>query len=387
MNNIVKLVRSIIFSLSGLSHRNKNLMVFGSWTGDKVGDNTKYFLDYLVDLNQANMKLVWVGKKNLKNTVQSKYHDKVTFVEWGSILGYWYCLRASRIFVTSGYNDVGRFNVGKGAKIIQFWHGFPLKKISFDSDDQLAKEYHAFNTYAEFLSTSEVMTSRILSGFRNYGINKNNVLHIGQPRTDILTTNKSKQQAIVKQLKQRLGISADSFVVSYLPTFRDSKSAKSFSFSDIKDSSFFDKLKDKNIFLLEKQHYARNTIISEDQYSKENFIKIADEEDTQELLLITDLLITDFSSVYVDYLLLDRPVVHYLFDKDYYITSDRGLYNNNFLQEETAGPVIYEFNDLKDLILNHTQHSFDDEKRRLLNTKFNQYNKNSNSEVIWNWLR
>jgi CDP-glycerol glycerophosphotransferase len=66
--------------------------------------------------------------------------------------------------------------------------------------------------------------------------------------------------------------------------------------------------------------------------------------DTQELLVCTDLLITDYSGCYFDYLLIDRPVIHFAYDREYYTKSDRGLYFD--LDEAAAGPVVECFHSL-----------------------------------------
>ena len=66
--------------------------------------------------------------------------------------------------------------------------------------------------------------------------------------------------------------------------------------------------------------------------------------DTQELLLMTDLLVTDYSGCYVDFLMLDRPILHFAYDRQYYEKADRGLYFN--LDEVAGGAIVGDFETL-----------------------------------------
>ena len=115
--------------------------------------------------------------------------------------------------------------------------------------------------------------------------------------------------------------SDSSAIIVYLPTFRDAHT-KPFSFTDITDASFFTWLEENNIFILQKAHAAE---ICSFNTGNKRIISI-DDISAQELMAASDMLITDYSSCFFDYLLLDRPVIHYIYDYDYYKTKDRGLY-------------------------------------------------------------
>ena len=93
--------------------------------------------------------------------------------------------------------------------------------------------------------------------------------------------------------------------------------------------------------IVEKSHFVNEYWRKHDPLkSPKNIININDfaEIDTQELLLITDILITDYSSCYFDFLLMDRPIIHYAYDYDYYNDDDRGFYYS--LEDVSGGNII-----------------------------------------------
>lgn len=107
--------------------------------------------------------------------------------------------------------------------------------------------------------------------------------------------------------------------------------------------------------------------------------------DTQELLLISDLLISDYSSIYIDYLILDRPIIHYLFDGDEYITSNREIYGD--YESQFAGKIAYSEKEVIEFIKFYfNKPKFDSDKRKRLLKMSNGYDKKDNREYILNFL-
>ncbi|MFD1466124.1 CDP-glycerol glycerophosphotransferase family protein [Lapidilactobacillus mulanensis] len=370
-------IQSVIYFMSGFSHRNPKRIVFGSWFGTKLADNSLYFLDYLVQKKyDENYELVWIGDEKLRQEVLERFDGKVAFCRRNAMSTFRVLLGAKYGFVSNGMSDLGTLVPNKNMSLVQLWHGFPFKRIGADMPTDPNEGNQVFDEFSYFLSTSEVMTKRLLTAFKNYGITENKLIKSGQPR-DRIFYDHERSRIIKNELLEKLHIPRGAFVVSYLPTFRDSNSA-SFSFRNL-GSEFEEQLQHANIFIVEKPHHfrAQEYHVS----SSANIIEAPDSIDTQHLLIITDLLVTDYSSVYADFLYLNRPIIHYLYDGDYYVNNDRGLYNKN-VEATFGGPVIKDEKTLIDFVLNHSDKDFQDVKRNQLNSIVNQYSAQNSGEII-----
>ena len=122
-------------------------------------------------------------------------------------------------------------------------------------------------------------------------------------------------------------LSADTKIITYMPTFRD-KDREMFSFEQLEQEERFQQiLKKYNAVIVQKMHFVdeqKNAQIRRESGGQRVFR--TNDIAATELLAATDLLITDYSSCFFDYLLTDRPIIHYLYDYAYYEGQDRGLY-------------------------------------------------------------
>ena len=120
-----------------------------------------------------------------------------------------------------------------------------------------------------------------------------------------------------------IGIDFKAKIIAYLPTFRDSGDT-CFSFLGVKDPTFWKMLDERNIVIVHKAHFADvNQYRNEEEYKR---VLCINDVAAQELMAASDMLITDYSSCFFDYLILDRPIIHYIYDYDFYKNKDRGLY-------------------------------------------------------------
>lgn len=381
MNMLKKFMRNIVYYLSGFVKKNDKIIIFGSWFGNKVGDNPKYMLDYLSEKETGKI-YYWIGTEETFDDFKKEYNDKnVLFLRRNTIKSFFICLRAKYIFVAQSYLDVCVFNTFRKATMVQLWHGFPIKKLGDDISDSnkyKGKTNYYCERYDYFISMSHEMSERVESAFSNWGISKENIIKSGQPRNDILV--KERENIVLKNsIKKMLGIPEGAYVISYLPTFRDN-SKKINSISNFSDS-FYREMKKRNVYFIEKQHYVRAEEGILNKSSKENVVNPEQSIDTQKILLVTDLLISDYSSVYIDFLLLDRPLIHYLYDKSDYEKTDRGLYRP--FAEEVCGPVVYESSELEKLLLNYEHNDYLDSLRSKQTKRFTQYDNGEASKMVW----
>ena len=166
------------------------------------------------------------------------------------------------------------------------------------------------------------------------------------------------------RIKNQLGIKDSTTVIAYFPTFRDN-TEQVFSFVENDNEMLKKTLRDNQMTILERQHYARDNHHTNDFDQPVNtpFINLPENIEVQDVLLISDYLISDYSSIYIDFLQLNKPIIHFLYDGDNYLKYDRGLYSN-VPEYEFGGPIAYSVDDLVKL-LQLPQNQFQSQNRAL----------------------
>lgn len=348
-NNIRLLLTKVYYSYC---KRDKTLWIFGEWFGERCCDNCLFFANYLASFH-PELTMVWI---TCKDTDLSRLSKKVMRCERDSVEAISYLKKAGVVVVTNGSDDISLLykSYYSGALVLNLWHGIPWKKIHYNMPMIWYKLlYYKFRTKLYegkvYLSTCDDF-SYILQ--RAFGCKKDNIILSGYPRNICLTDNsflEIKKRELIG-LAKNLGLTVDdsSKVVIYLPTFRDSQN-NLFSFEELKDDNRLLSILEKhNAIIIQKSHFASSPSSSSSFSIVNNRIIILREYQTQELLASSDMLITDYSSCFFDYLILDRPIIHFLYDYDYYSNDDRGLY---FSKEKVAcGSVIDNISNLVEAI-------------------------------------
>lgn len=227
---------------------------------------------------------------------------------------------------------------------IQTWHGTPLKKLALDLDavymsgetsleDYKRNFYNNVQTWDYLLSQNNYSTEIFKKAF---GFKKK-ILEIGYPRNDILYRENNKDE--IYKIKERLGLPQDKRIVLYAPTWRDNEYYTNgiYKFSTGLDFSLLmEQMKEDTVWLV-KYHYLIMDRIDWSAY--EGFIYTFDKNyDISLLYLVSDMMVTDYSSVMFDYSILKRPMLFYCYDLYEYKDTLRGFYFD-FLKE-APGPVI-----------------------------------------------
>ena len=353
MKKYIYVIINILLRILILFPKNKKIWIFGAWQGDKYSDNSRYFYEYLRnnDISQK-IKLIWITSdkellKKLENETEVYFNN--------SLKGIWYRLRAGINFYTNGMQDFGEIDLSNGSYRVALWHGMPLKKIYFASnkfENQSNKFIKILKTIKNKLyfraernltiATSEECKEKLKKCF---SFCKNNEFIIsGQPRNDILVS-KNIKFLLKEVIKVKNYPNNFSKIVTYMPTYRSIEKLKKEQIKRIesllKNKKFQKFLKENNILFIVKLHY----LMKIDRYfSNENIIFLNDSEVecTQKLLKLTDVLITDYSSVFIDFVLQEeKSTVFYGYDsEEYFLEDEAGLfydYNNlvkNYLVKE-----------------------------------------------------
>ena len=387
-NILVFIINLPIFLLSKFMVRNPKIWVFGAWFGKKYSDNSKYLFEY-VNKNRKDITAVWLttNDETYKLIKQKGYNVVKTY----GFKGYWYTLTAKYAFISVHHIDIN-FYAGLGIKIINLWHGSPLKKVLKDDKVTINNQTSKHPIYRKLQSlilpkfyslivSSDEIKSLYSSAFR--GLTKR-IEVLGQPRCDafympVPKTNFTDKLAKLKE-KNKIGI--------YMPTHRKEGIVDFSEFLINELDNLNNKMKEINVILLIKLHFYHQKDIDNLKKEYSNIIFISDkdiEQDIYSILPLTDFLITDYSSVYFDYLCTDKPVIFFNFDKDDYLKNDREFYFD--YDEVTGGEKAENWETLYDKIKLITENTdYFREKRKDILQRMCKYPDGKNSERIVEWV-
>lgn len=301
---------------------NKNIVCFGSMMGKEFIDNPKYLFLYL--RSQSNYDCYWfTSSRDVYNKLKNQGYPVL----------YNYSFKAIKILKRAGYIitawivnlDFLKISFSKESIIIHTWHGHQFKKILADIGEPIENS----DIYNYLISPNKNINKFLTSAFQ---INPNKIIVTGLPRNDILFQSNEKFK---EELKKKYNIS-NKFkrIILYAPTFRNQHLIAKFPLikEDFKDLTKF--LIDSNTLLICKIHFADKI---KPFKSSENITIIDKFVDTQELIIISDLLITDYSTIYFDFILMQKPVILFPYDLEEYIKYP-GLYHK--LEDIAVGPIV-----------------------------------------------
>lgn len=325
MKKILGLVgKYVIMFLSCLSPRSRKIYIFGAWLGEQFADNPKYL--FLEAQEHEDIRAIWITKNpKVCKKVRDLGYEAYMF---DSLKGILMQLRAKYVVVCNGISDVNHTFMGR-AVFLNLWHGVPLKKVGYDDNKvknwdskgqkirRLIQEIPLGKEYV--VATSDFYAPIYKSAFRR---SSNHILTMGQPRNDIFYDKSGKFHPSHQLKKAAKGKK----IILYTPTHRREGEIpfplfEHFDFKVLNDWC----VKNNIVFVIRRHFYHKGEDVDLSMYS--NITDITEKSmDIQELLMDTDILVTDYSSTYIDYLLLDRPIVFYNFDYQDYLENDREMY-------------------------------------------------------------
>ncbi len=285
-------------------------VVYDAFWGKKIDCNPLAIYEALS--RQGKYRQVWL----LKHVPKPQMPD-VTRSD--SLMAYWH-LATAKYFV-SNVNFENVLVKRKGTIHLQTHHGTPLKYMGLDLRDNQPEhmDWRAFaqrSSRWDYVISSNHYSSAIWRRSYPYSYK---VLEVGYPRNDIFF---QASNAGVKEIRRKLGIPDGKKVALYAPTFRDEQKNKSAgsAFASVDLSRIAVALGDEYVLLV-RAHY----FLEEQGCYGENIINVSEHSVTNEICLISDILITDYSSIMFDYAILERPIIIYAYEWEEYKKS-RGVY-------------------------------------------------------------
>ena len=286
-------------------------------------------------------------------TVREFENDpRVSFVRFGSY-AYYVALSRSKYLVNNATFPV-QFGKREGQVYLNTWHGTPLKAMGYDVPGAALLTRNVVRNFlsADYLLAPNDTTSEMyLSAFRMRNIYEGAILDVGSPRVDRQTLTDDQKQQFRARLRER-GVSVDDReTILYAPTWHGSFYAP---INDIQQlrarvdaiSSQIDSGKYRLLLKVHQQVYKHAKDVADIRE-----ILVPNDLPTNEVLAVTDVLITDYSSIFIDFLATGRPVLFFAPDLREY-RSTRGL---NLPADQWPGPVTSDLDELIGYVKNlHT---------------------------------
>jgi len=373
LKNIIKLLLLWpVYLLGRFIPKNQQVWCFGA-PRERFVDNSKYMFLY-INQHYPQIKCYWVTSDLALQ--QELTAQGFLVLNRKSLKGMWTILTAKVVFYSCFISEVS-FWLTSGATAVNLWHGLPLKKIEFDiNSGEFSKKYSpkfsfhklgwllfnpvSFRRPDMMFSPAPVFTPILKRAFR---MTSGTMVASGSPRTDIFFDYSLAKEHLNTYPEIVLAKENKLKTFLYMPTFRDVG-------GDFFASAKFD------FDLLDRKMAALNAIFyikvhpnagldgfSLDQY--ENIKVVPAAADPYPLMNYVDVLITDYSSIYIDFLLLNKPIIFFAFDLQDYLLTCRDMYFE--YQEVTPGQLVENFTDLLDaLSLGDNQL----EARQMLKDKF-----------------
>lgn len=329
-------LKRIVYPISKMLPLSKNKIVFATNKSDKLEGNLKRIYDYIFyNENKWKIKVILKKKRTLLEKCRQYYH-----------LG-----NSKFILLDDYYNQLYHLKIRKNSEVIQTWHACgAFKKFGFSAQgyrdaNSLYFEQGAHSIYTKVITSSSSIIPHYAEAFNK---EKNQILPLGVPRTDmffdkdLIEYTKRQYLCNYPQLQNKK-------IILYAPTFRGKPNERVKFDLNIDLEKMKKSLSDDYIIIL-KLHPSVKEGVEIPNYLSSFVLDLSSVRDINELLLITDLLITDYSSVIFEYSLLKRPIIFFAYDLEYYL-SERGFYFE--YKDLVPGPIATTTGEIIDHIKNN----------------------------------
>ncbi|MCP8617479.1 CDP-glycerol glycerophosphotransferase family protein [Salirhabdus salicampi] len=291
------------------------------------------------------------------------------------ITGIYHLATSKVVFIDNYYGFLAAIDFKEGVKCIQLWHaagaikrfGLQDPSIHNRSSKAMQRFQDVYKRFDYVIVGSEKMASIFKESF---GLHEQNMLRTGIPRTDFFF-DEVQHHTIITQLQDTYPIIKEKQVILYAPTFRDGQLNHYELALNIEDMY---KALGENYVLFLRLHPAVKTRLG-NQYP--NFVQdVSSYPNINHLLLITDLLITDYSSIPFEFALLQKPMVFYTYDVEKYKV-ERGFWGD--FQEQLPGPIALTTNQVIQYIQTN---SFDLQEVEKFSAAWNEYSYGQSSRNV-----
>ena len=366
-------VRSLIYIFYYPRKVHNKRVLFEAFMGRKYADSPKAIYEYMLQSEEyKDYEFVWFFL-DTNNITEKVKNDRTKIVKYGSS-EYFKYYATSKYWVTNSRVPDAILKK-KNQVYLQCWHGTPLKKLGFDikvesgnSMNSIKDIHYKYQVdskkYTYLLSPSAFCTEKFTSAFNLKAVGKEDIIiEKGYPRNDDLVNYKEED---VTRIKKVLGLPKDKKIILYAPTWRDNQHQSGLGYT-YKTEVDFDRLRaelsDEYIILFRAHYFVANKF----DFSKyAGFIYNASlYDEINDLYIISDILITDYSSVFFDYSILKRPIIYYMYDLEEYQQVLRDFYIS---LSDLPGKIVETEDDLIDALQHVEELTYDDKYKKFNDT-------------------
>lgn len=321
------IIRFFMHTMNFFIKMDDKMVLYLSFDGRSYSDNPKAIYEtMLTDAKFDKYQLIWALKEPV-------IISGCKVIKRQS-LAYFYYLSKAKYWVFN--NKMPDYYIKRADQVyLQTWHGTPLKRLAHDMPDLGITYYRSKQTYQEMVSAydkdsqlwdylispNQFSTAVFCSAFK---VNREKIIETGYPRNDILTTVSTEK---IQGVKEKFNIPSNKQVILYAPTWRDNAfNLQGYTFELNLDFTKWHKILGDDYVIIFKPHYliAQHFVVPNGL--SEFVLTMPATADINELYIISDQLITDYSSVFFDYAILNRPIYFYMFDFETYRDDLRGFY-------------------------------------------------------------
>lgn len=296
------------------------------------------------------------------------YKDKLSLSSFKKLAGSEY------IFLNDNFFPLAFMNFKPDTIVVQLWHAPGASKkfggsVDIESREILAK----ISQNTDYL----IVTSKNIIDYYSeaFQMPVSKIRPLGLPRMDYYFENHDLVQ-LKEDFCKKYNVSGDKKIILYAPTFRDEEKYNNvFNYLDLEE--FNRQLGDEYVLALRLHPKIKN--FYKDEISSEGrYVDVSDFESEQELMLISDILITDYSSIMIEYSALNKPTVFFTYDLDEYLADERGFYYD--FKTTVPGPIVNTSDELIGVIKNG---EFDKSKlSEFVNSQFDEVDGHSSQRIV-----
>lgn len=371
-----KIAGKIIRITYKLLHRfvsvDNHLVIFISFHGRGYSDNPRAIYEQMrKDPRFQDYRFIWFIKNHKKKNI----HIPGAEIKEYFSLPYFYYMSKAKYWIINC--KMPTYICKKPEQIyLQTWHGTPLKRLAHDiiapedttfyrsgvSFESMCNSYDIdVERYNYMISPNKFCTEVFQSAF---GINRERLIETGYPRNDFITNATSEE---VIELKKKFNLPLDKKIILYAPTWRDNSYVAAGYTFELKANfhKWQEKLSDEYVVVFKPHYLIINQF--EDDRSLDGFLySISSDAEINELYVLSDILITDYSSVFFDYAVLNRPIYFYMYDLEEYKDELRGFYLD--IYTELPGKI---YEDEEKMLLDIKNQVYDFSFLNTFNERFN----------------
>lgn len=350
---IINKYKLLIKILDNIIPKKKNKCIFLSYPD--FSDNAKEYYEYLKNNHNDKFELIWL----YENKDSEKYDYIENKIHITSLKALWHIITAKYLIFTHVHYIIQKLDLNKHV-LMSLWHGMPLKTLGYvekNIPQNLQTQYELFGKHGHFFATSDLFKLSMQACFM---MDYDKVYITGQPRTDCILSDRNKSE-----ISDYLEIKKYNKVILYTPTYKeairnkkrdiDKSFSNIFYFDDYIEKQFYQILEDKNILFVIKPHPMDEVFYN--NYLKKGHlihpnIKILFDNDIKnnnfyfyDFFALADLMITDYSSIGIDYLITSKPII-YLTQTSKEYSKNRGFILPDNYEIFMPGDKVHNFNKL-----------------------------------------